>query len=70
MKVTFPHLGSTHIVVKILFDALGIPYVIPPANSKESLRLGSLISPEEICIPFKLMMGNYIQSIQKGADTV
>lgn len=70
MKVTFPHFGNTYIPVKILFDGLGIDYVIPPFNNNEALEIGTLYSPEEICLPFKIMMGNYIQSIKEGADTV
>lgn len=70
MKVTFPHLGNIYLGAKALFDGLGIDYVIPPLNSKLSLEIGSMQSPEEICMPFKIMIGNYIQSIEKGADTV
>lgn len=70
MIVTFPHLGNTYIAVKALFDALEINYVIPPLGNKKALELGSLYSPEEICLPFKIMIGNYLQSIEKGADTI
>ncbi len=70
MVVTFPHLGNTYIACKIMFDSLGIDYVIPPLSNKEALRIGAFHSPDEICLPFKIMIGNYIQSIEKGADTV
>lgn len=70
MKITIPHMGNVYIAVKILFDSLGIDYVIPPLNNKEALFLGSKYSPEEICLPFKLMIGNYIAGINKGADTI
>jgi predicted nucleotide-binding protein (sugar kinase/HSP70/actin superfamily) len=53
-----------------LFDGLHIPYVIPEKNNKLTLQKGAFISPEEICLPFKLMMGNYIESIERGADTI
>lgn len=70
MKITIPHMGNVYIAAKILFDCLGIDYVIPPLNNKEALMLGSKYSPEEICLPFKLMIGNYIAGIKMGADTV
>ncbi len=70
MKVTFPHLGNTYIASKILFDGLGIDYIMPPLNNKSTLELGVSYSPEEICLPFKIMIGNYLQSIREGADTV
>jgi len=70
LKITFPHMGNVYIAAKFLMDGLGIDYVIPPLNSKRALEIGTLYSPEEICLPFKIMMGNYIESIEKGADTV
>lgn len=68
--ITFPHLGNTYILTKILLDELGIKHVIPPLNSNETLEIGTLYSPEEMCLPFKIMVGNYIQSIKNGADTI
>lgn len=70
MKITFPHLGNTYFAAKALFDGLGVDYVIPPLSNKAALEVGSLYSPDEICLPFKIMIGNYIESIKKGADTV
>ncbi|GCD11844.1 acyl-CoA dehydratase activase-related protein [Clostridium tagluense] len=70
MKITFPHLGNTYLAAKALFDGLGIECIIPPFSSKEALELGSKFSPEEMCLPYKIMMGNYLQSIEKGADTI
>ncbi len=70
MKVTFPHLGNACFAIKAIFDELKIDYVIPPFSNKEALEIGSRYSPEEICLPFKIMIGNYIQSIEKGADTI
>ncbi|MGD9567871.1 MAG: 2-hydroxyglutaryl-CoA dehydratase [Sedimentibacter sp.] len=70
MKATFPHMGNVYLAAKALLDGLGIDYVIPPKNNKTALDIGSLHSPEEICLPFKLMIGNYVQAIEQGADTV
>lgn len=70
MKVTFPHMGNIYLAAKALFDGLGVDYVIPPQNNKLSLQIGSMHSPEEMCLPFKLMMGNYIQAMDQGADTI
>ena len=70
MKITFPHLGNTYFAAKALFDGLGVDYVIPPLSNKAALEIGSLYSPDEICLPFKIMIGNYIESIKEGADTI
>jgi predicted nucleotide-binding protein (sugar kinase/HSP70/actin superfamily) len=70
MKITFPNLGNSYLAAKSLFDDLDIEYVMPSPSNKMCLELGSLNSPEEMCLPFKIMLGNYINSIEKGADTV
>ncbi|MBU3177861.1 2-hydroxyglutaryl-CoA dehydratase [Clostridium estertheticum] len=70
MKITFPHFGNTHLAAKALFDGLGIECIIAPFSSSEALELGSTFSPEEMCLPYKIMMGNYLQSIKLGADTI
>jgi len=70
MKVTFPHLGNAYLAAKALFDGLGIDCIIPPPGNKSALELGSLYSSEEMCLPFKIMIGNYIECIKQGADTI
>lgn len=70
MKITAPHLGNVYLAAKALFDGLGVDYIMPPISNKEALEIGSLHSPEEMCLPFKIMIGNYIQAIEDGADTV
>lgn len=70
MKLTIPHMGNIYLAVKGLFDGLGVDYIIPPLNSKTALEIGVLHSPEEICLPFKIMIGNYIEAIKQGADTI
>lgn len=70
MKITFPHLGNAYLAAKALFDGLEVDYVIPPLNNKQAIELGSLHSPEEICLPYKIVIGNYLQAIEKGADTI
>lgn len=70
MKITFPHLGNTCFAAKAAFDGLGIDYIIPPLSNRKALEIGSLYSPEEMCLPFKIIVGNYIQSIKQGADTI
>lgn len=70
MKVTFPHLGSMHIFCKAIAETAGIPYVVPPETSRKTLTLGVLHSNECICLPFKMILGNFIEALQRGADTI
>lgn len=70
MKITFPHLGDAYIAVSLMCKEMGIECCIPTLNNIETLEKGSKYSPEEICLPFKLMVGNLMDGIDQGADTV
>lgn len=70
MKITFPHLGNTYIIVKSILDDLDAEYVIPPFNSKKALELGTRHTPEMVCLPLKINIGNYIQAYELGANTI
>lgn len=70
MKITFPHMGNLYMVAKPLFEELGFEVIVPPPNSRKTLEIGKIFSPEFICMPFKLNMGNFIQAIEMGADTI
>lgn len=70
MKLTFPHMGNTYIAAKVLLDSIGIEYEIPPFCNKRTLELGVKNSPECICLPFKTIIGDLINGLDKGADSV
>ena len=70
MVITFPHMGKVYIPVKALFDELGVDIVIPPKINKNTLEIGLKSCPEMACLPLKVTMGNYVESIKRGADTI
>lgn len=70
MRLTYPHMGEAYIAVKSLLDDIGVESIIPAFTTDSTLRLGSSMSPETICLPYKIMLGNYINSIKAGADTI
>jgi len=70
MRVGMPHMGNLYIPFKALFERLDIDYVLPPINNQHTLSLGVKHSPEGLCIPFKLTLGNLIQAAELGADTM
>ncbi|MDD3225596.1 MAG: acyl-CoA dehydratase activase-related protein [Clostridium sp.] len=70
MKINVPNLGNTNLAVKALFDSMGIDYIISEESSEKALEIGSKYSPEDICLPYKIMLGNILISYKKGADTV
>ncbi len=70
MRVGIPHMGNIYIPLKTLFQQIGIDLVIPPFNNQRTLSLGVKYSPEGLCIPFKLILGNLIEAAEMGADTL
>ncbi|HNT03268.1 MAG TPA: CoA protein activase [Bacillota bacterium] len=70
MRLTYPHMGEAYIAVKSLMDDIGVESIIPAFTTNSTLRLGSSLSPEAVCLPYKIMLGNYINSINAGADTI
>ncbi len=70
MKVAFPHMGTISIAWAAALKKMGIEPFIPPYTSKRTLSLGTKNSPEAICLPYKLILGNFIEAIEGGADYV
>jgi len=70
MRVTFPHVGNIWVAVKAMANKLGIDLVVPPLTSQRTLSLGVKYSPETVCLPFKLTLGNMIEALELGADTI
>jgi predicted nucleotide-binding protein (sugar kinase/HSP70/actin superfamily) len=70
MVITFPHMGNTFLAAKVLFDDLGVSYIIPSSNNKKTLEIGTKYAPELACLPLKLNIGNCLEAYEKGADTL
>jgi predicted nucleotide-binding protein (sugar kinase/HSP70/actin superfamily) len=70
IKVTFPHMGTVYIVLASLVRSLGGEVVVPPYTSKKTLSIGTQHSPESVCLPYKLLLGNYIEAIENGAEAL
>ncbi len=70
IKVAFPHMGLIYIAWSAALRKIGVEPFIPPYTSKKTLSLGTKNSPEAICLPYKLIMGNLIEAIEGGADYV
>ena len=70
IKVAFPHMGTISIAWASALRKIGVEPFVPPYTSKKTLSLGTKNSPEAICLPYKLILGNFIESIEGGADYV
>ncbi len=70
IKVAFPHMGTISIAWASALRKIGVEPHVPPYTSKKTLSLGTKNSPEAICLPYKLILGNFIEAIEGGADYV
>lgn len=67
--ISFPHLGNYYIPIKHLVKNITkCNILIPPKNNKKTIELGSKYSPDDICMPFKYNLGNYIEALEAGAN--
>ncbi len=70
MIVTFPHMGPLTVAMKSVFRRLGQEIIVPPPTSHKTVSLGARYAPELVCMPFKVTLGNMIEGLERGADTV
>lgn len=70
LKVTFPHMENLWIALKNLLEGMGTEVVVPPPITKKTITLGARHSPEFACFPLKVNVGNFIEALEDGADTI
>ena len=69
-RVAFPHMGNVYIAWAAALRKLGVEPFIPPYTNKTTLELATKYSPDSICLPYKLVLGNFLQAIEKDVDYV
>lgn len=71
MKISFPRIGNYDVPFRFfisrVFDA---EVITPPMITKKTLELGSMHSPDFVCAPFKFNLGNHLEALENGADTI
>ncbi len=68
--VSFPRMGNIHIPISAFLREMSANIILPQANSKQTLTIGARYSPEMICLPYKMNLGNYVQALEQGANTL
>ena len=64
-----PKIGDYHIVADILLERCLRYKTMPcPPMTKRTMELGSRHSPDMICTPFKITLGNFIEAAEQGAN--
>ncbi len=67
--LALPNMASIVPAFRASVETLGVSLIMPPVT-KHTISLGTRYSPEFACLPFKAILGTYIESLEMGADTL
>jgi len=70
MLMTFPQMGNLEYLLADILERLDIDYMAPPRTTAKTMALGTKHAPEFSCLPLKLNIGNFIEAMDAGADTL
>ncbi len=70
MLISFPNMGPNWVAFKTLFTSLDLDVVVPDPTNRKAIKIGVKHSPEFVCFPFKATIGDFVNAIEKGADTL
>lgn len=72
--VSFPHIGNYYVPIynwlSNIIDKNNTRIMIPKKMSKSTIEYGAYHSPDFICLPFKYNVGNFIESLENGANVL
>lgn len=65
--VSFPSFGMYTEVFKLFLEGFGLNVESPVPITKRTINIGVKYTDELMCLPCKILLGNFIESIEKGA---
>lgn len=72
--ISFPHIGNYYIPIynwlSSIIDKDTTKIMVPKKMSKHTIEIGTKYSPDFICLPFKYNLGNFIESLDNGANVL
>jgi len=69
-KVSFAHMGYSYLGFKQLVEDMGFEAIVPANPSPATLDLGVQYAPEFACMPFKTVLGTYLEVLNRGAEMI
>lgn len=67
--ISFPHMANYYVPSKYLFShILDVEVIESPPITTKTIELGSKYSPDFVCTPFKYTLGNFIETLNNGAN--
>mgnify|MGYP001024310428 CR=1 FL=1 len=68
MKIALPRLGNIEVMNETIITDLGHELIEIPPNTKRTLDLGVRYAPEYCCLPLKIVLGNFLEALELGAE--
>ena len=66
-----PKIGDYDDALRMLVErCLGCKSIPCPPITKRTVEVGAKHSPDTVCTPFKIVMGNFIEALEKGANVL
>lgn len=69
-RIAIPPLGSWSRIGEVFIRSLGLRVISSPETTMRTLDLGVKYCPETLCVPCKLLFGNYLEAAERGANTI
>jgi len=70
VKATYGHMGTLTPIIELILEDLGHEAITPYRPTRQTLSRGAKYAPEFACIPFKIVLGTYLEGLERGADTL
>ncbi len=69
-KITYtvPRMGYTYAAFESFFQILGYDVIMPEPTNNETIKEGVSNSPEYMCFPFKILLGQFERVLEKNPD--
>lgn len=69
--ISFPWMGKDYSeMIKQSLENLGLNIQLPPKTTRRTINLGVKNSSEMTCFPYKVTLGNFIEALEDGANTL
>ena len=69
--ISFPWMGKNYSkMIKQSLENLGLDVQLPPKTTAKTINLGVKNSSEMMCYPYKVTLGNFIEALDHGANTL
>ncbi|MBM4236126.1 MAG: CoA protein activase [Firmicutes bacterium] len=63
-------MGTLTPIMELILEDLGHQSITPTRPTRQTLARGAKYAPEFACIPFKIVLGTYLEGLERGADTL